>query len=254
LEKDQEPSANYQWHSEEELEKSLFDKHQKENSIYGKWKAYWAGKHPLEWAVFIFTVLAFGAAAVAAVYTGREWHSMKTQTAVMQDQEQRQLRGYIYTSVKSAALNGSNGTVDISYNTIGQTPIYHVHVAVTGEFSCGMQGINVPKPGGWQKEHLRDVYFPDQNDTWDEVDISIDQDEVNKLKTGNCSAVIFGEILYLDAFLAPHFTTFCYLWNPESADTGTTHLCPTMNGSDGEKANYQDILQNPKQPNPWGAP
>jgi alpha/beta superfamily hydrolase len=117
LENKKEPSREYHWASEEELNENLRAKHRQENSCYGKWKTYWKGKHPLEWAVFVFTVGAFFAAAVAALYTKREWATAKAE-------EINQLRAYVFPSDQPVfSVDGTHQEVDfqIRWRNTGTT-------------------------------------------------------------------------------------------------------------------------------------
>jgi len=197
----------------------------------------------------LVALLTLAAVAYYTWLTREEVQSTNKQVLIMQDQEDRQLRGYAYTTIKDASFSGTSGVVDIQINALGQTPVYHVHSVMKGEFSCPGENLNVPSPNTWPIDDIIDVIFPGEDNEWNSVKFKLTSEQLANF--GKCQLVTYGQVLYLDAFRDPHVTTFCYLYDPKSPDGQFTQICPVMNGSDGENHNYQDMLQNPKQPVPW---
>jgi hypothetical protein len=167
---------DYAGYSEDDLEQTLIWKHRQESSLYGRRKNYWKGKHPLEWAVFFFTVLAFVAAASAALYTRNE-------VVVMHDQEQRQLRGYVYATVKGPFVIGQKGTFPVQFDILGQTPVYHVHIVMNGGSSCS--GVFQFQGKAWKKDMFVDVLFPGDDDVWNEMDFPISKNDIQQMRFDN---------------------------------------------------------------------
>jgi hypothetical protein len=211
LHSDGKPAETEQEESERRLEESLLAKAQKPHRNTRKQKPEWYGKHPLEWVIVFFTIIAAGAAIAAAVYTGRE-------VVTMRDQEQRQLRAYLAIDGKfddgDVGIDirkyspGSPIEVWAQIQNTGDTPAYHYDVYMDEELS--------PDPNVCQNSMKARMVAVDstlQRHTFMDVsqvsNFTLTRDDVLNVGFNTIMLYVWGTVTYDDAFGFHHYTNFC---------------------------------------------
>jgi hypothetical protein len=220
------PTARDAWHPEERH-------HRKRERGYWNWS-------------LIFSGIAMGGAITAAFFTGSyvnaSWRAIREaeiQSFILRDQEQRQLRAYIFlppdNELHVVAYPSTKNTfeIDINVKNFGQTPAYQViteswvnlapwpppgNFDYTGPLDPNRIFAYIIPPGGIVHFHAGSGR-------------PFTQTEMTSLEDGALSLYIFGSITYEDAFGIKQHTDFCFASSTQDQLGFTTAIgvCPNHN-------------------------
>lgn len=206
-------------------------------------KVYWYG------SLAFSMVAAFGAIAVA-IFTGSylnaAWHTYgetKKQTRIINDQERRQLRAYVYAvpSVANFAV-GQYPTISVTLKNGGQTPAYNPSFGMS--WRIGPDRLIGTTFKNLNSEMSTPTFTPDgtgqfiyQDHTLVETmpaqqEFLIPQAAYDAIMTAKAYQIyVWGRVEYLDAFGDVWHTNFCFSFSPTeiNANNNTSGYCPSGN-------------------------
>jgi hypothetical protein len=209
-----------------------------EHHIYQeKSRAEWT----LEVLIALMVLGTLGATSIAAYWTSWQWQTASDQVGIMQDTEQRQLRAYVGVVPGDVENFGIPDEMHLKIlrKNYGTTPAYDVGFSVVGYAISDPNQIAIGGSYGVQgcakapKTELITM-FPGTELPWT-VNINgnaFTSEQVDNVRNGKTVFAFYGNICYLDAWLKPHYTDYCWFYKGADMSSKTADGCLIHNGSD----------------------
>lgn len=191
------------------------------------------------------------AGVIQTYYGGQQVRASQDQLRVMGDTERRQLRAYVGMAPGDVEDFGVEGKQRIRFvrKNYGSTPAYNVGYSKIG---LGIihpgQSIDTGQEGCAQPLINRQLtLFPTVELPWTvvigknenvkpgsaEVLTGVfSREQIQLVKSGDMQFVYWGTVCYHDAFGAPHFTNYCWIYKGQSMTTKDADACLQHNDSD----------------------
>jgi hypothetical protein len=183
------------------------------------------------WLDNLAVIAAAGAAVAAAAAAGVGLY----QAGIAKDTEQRQLRAYVGIAQHGIENFGrSDQILRTTRKNYGLTPAYDV-LPVQATIDVIRIGTNLPHffntnyPAGQQAITM----FPGAELKFDWRGNTLSMQQIALAVAGTeYQAAIWGIVFYKDAFGAPHYTRFCWLYHGEHMTENDADTCLGHNDSD----------------------
>jgi hypothetical protein len=185
-------------------------------------------KHWLEYAIFIFVVLATIGTVAAAYYARQQW-------LTAQDTEKRQLRAYVGFIAGGVENFGDaqKQVFKMTRKNYGLTPAYNVFAPPTVHDVLRI-GAGLPITFSSQPPNIRETatLFPTGENHLNIIGTQMSQTQNDLARAGaEYNLVYYGIVHYTDAFGDPHYTRYCWLFKGPSMTEKDVDACLGHNDS-----------------------